>query len=147
MAIPLRRPARERPELGIDHVTISTKDCAAAKVLYARALAPLGFAVVFDWPDGGRAYLGLPTGRSTLWLVEEAEGARSALSLAAADRPAVEAFYAAALAAGASGVSAPAYRPEYTATTYAATIGDRDGNRVEAICRHVPPATGAEQAA
>jgi catechol 2,3-dioxygenase-like lactoylglutathione lyase family enzyme len=147
MAIALRHPATEARVQGIDHVTISTADCAAAKALYARALAPLGFAVVFDWPDGGRAHLGLPAERSRLWLVEGAEPARAALSLAAADRPAVDAFYAAALAAGASPVSAPAYRPEYTATTYAATIRDPDGNTIEAICRHARPLPGAERAA
>ena len=147
MAIALRQPATEAPEAGIDHVTISTSDCAAAKALYARALAPLGFAVVFDWPDGGRAYLGLPADRSRLWLVERAEPARAALSLAAGDRSAVDAFFTAALAAGARPVSAPAYRPEYTATTYAATVCDADGNTVEAICRHARPASRTERAA
>ena len=147
MAIALRRAATEAREEGIDHVTISTADCAAAKALYASALAPLGFVVVFDWPDGGRAHLGLPAERSRLWLVEGSETTRAALSLTAADRPAVDAFYAAALAAGASPVSAPAYHPEYNATTYAAAIRDPDGNTVEAICRHAPRMPGAERAA
>ena len=135
------------PVRGIDHVTITTRDVRAAKRFYEPALRPLGFSVVFDWPDGGRAYLGLPSEPSSLWIVQHSHPGRASLSLAAVDRVAVDAFYAAALAAGGRAVSPPAHRPEYTAGTYAAEVLDADGNSLEAICRRVEPLAGAERAA
>jgi predicted lactoylglutathione lyase len=102
---------------------------------------------VFDWPDGDRAYLGLPSEPSSVWLVQDADRGRVALSLAAADHGAVDAFYAAAVAAGARPLSPPTHRPEYTASTYAAEVLDPDGNALEAICRSAEPATPAAHAA
>ena len=130
-------PARAaRPSHGIDRVTIVTRDAAAARRLYEPALMPLGFTIVFDWPEGRRAYLGLPGEPSSLWLVEGSEPSRTTIALAAPDRTAVEAFYAAALAAGAMSLTGPAPRPELTERAYSAAIVDHDGNTVEAICWH-----------
>ena len=131
---------------GIDHVTLTVGDQRAARRFYELALRPLGFSVVFDWPDGGRTYLGLPPDTSSLWLVQSSDARHGAVSLAAPDRTAVDAFYAAALAAGGHGVSAPAARPEYTGSTYAAEVLDPDGNAVEAICWNAGP-VAAEHAA
>jgi catechol 2,3-dioxygenase-like lactoylglutathione lyase family enzyme len=133
---------------GIDHVTIVTRDHNAARRYYEQALRPLGFAVVFDWPDGGRVHLGLPQEKSSLWLVQGSRPGRIALSLAAADAATVDAFFAAALAAGGRAVSAPGFRPEFTPFTYAAEVADPEGNTVEAICRRATPAAArAEHAA
>ena len=129
-------------------MTVATPDVRAAKRFYERALRPLGFSVVFDWPDGGRAYLALPSEPSCLWLVQGTAPARVALSFAAPDRFAVDAFYAAALAAGVQSLCPPAPRPEHTPATYAAEVLDPDGNAVEAICWHAGPlARAAEHAA
>jgi catechol 2,3-dioxygenase-like lactoylglutathione lyase family enzyme len=125
---------------GIDHVTIVTGDHGAARRYYEQALRPLGFAVVFDWPDGGRVHLGLPRERSSLWLVQGSRPGRVTLSLAAPDAATVDAFFAAALAAGGRPLSAPGLRPEYTPSTYAAEVADPEGNTVEAICRRATPA-------
>ena len=135
------------PVRGIDHVTITTSDCRTAKRFYELTLRPLGFAVAFDWPDRGRAYLGLPAEPSSLWIVQRSHPGRVSVSLAAVDRDAVDAFYAAALAAGGQAVSPPAHRPEYTAHTYAAEVLDADGNTLEAICWRAEPLSSAERAA
>jgi catechol 2,3-dioxygenase-like lactoylglutathione lyase family enzyme len=133
---------------GIDHVTIVTRDHDAARRFYAQALRPLGFAVVFHWPDRGRACLGLPDEKSSLWLVQSGEPGRVALSLAAPDGSTVDAFHAAAVAAGGRSVSPPSFRPEFTPSTYAAEIADPEGNRIEAIChRATRVQTHAEHAA
>jgi catechol 2,3-dioxygenase-like lactoylglutathione lyase family enzyme len=142
--------ARERLEVvegrrGIDHVTVTTRDCRAAKRFYELALSPLGFSVVFDWPEGGRAYLGLPSETSSLWLVQGDARGRIALTLAAADRRAVDAFYAAALAAGAEPVALPGFRPDHTPSTYAAEVLDPEGNAVEALCWHAKPIASAAE--
>jgi catechol 2,3-dioxygenase-like lactoylglutathione lyase family enzyme len=147
MAIPESRLKAAAHGPGLDHVTITTSDCRAARRFYELALRPLGFSVVFDWPDGGRAYLGLPSEPSSVWLVEGGHPGQVALSLTAADGSAVDAFYAAALAAGARPLSPPAHRPEYTASTYAAEVLDPDGNALEAICRSAEPAAQAAHAA
>jgi catechol 2,3-dioxygenase-like lactoylglutathione lyase family enzyme len=147
MAVPENRLNVARSVQGIDHVTISTRDSRAAKRFYELALRPLGFSVVFDWPDGGRAYLGLPSEPSSVWLVQGGASRRAALSFAAADRGAVDCFFAAALAAGAQPLSPPAHRPEYTASTYAAEVLDPDGNALEAICRSADTAPRAAHAA
>lgn len=148
MAVPAWKPKAVAPARGIDHVTITTRDCRAAKSFYEPTLRPLGFAIVFDWPARGRAYLGLPSQQSSLWIVQRSHPGRVSVSLAAEDREAVDAFYAAALAAGGQAVSTPGHRPEYTARTYAAEVLDPDGNTLEAICwRADEPLSWAERAA
>jgi catechol 2,3-dioxygenase-like lactoylglutathione lyase family enzyme len=55
------------------------------------------------------------------------------ICLRARDTNAVDAFHAAAVAAGAQSDGAPGMRLEYTAHYYAAFIRDWDGNRIEAV--------------
>jgi predicted lactoylglutathione lyase len=55
------------------------------------------------------------------------------ICLRAADTIAVDAFHAAAIAAGAKSDGAPGTRAEYSPHYYAAFIRDLDGNRVEAV--------------
>jgi catechol 2,3-dioxygenase-like lactoylglutathione lyase family enzyme len=145
-ALPNRKLEAVEPVRGIDHVTVTTRDCRAAKRFYELALRPLGFSVAFDWPDGGRAYLGLRGETSSLWIVQRSHPGRVSVSLGAEDAGAVDAFYAAALAAGGVPVSAPAHRPEYTARTYAAEVLDPDGNTLEAICWRAEPLAAADAA-
>src|SRR6266508_2828096 len=114
MAVPRRRPEVAGRGEGIDHVSLTIGDHHAARRFYELALRPLGFSVVFDWPDGGRTYLGLPSETSSLWLVQGGDARRGAVSLAAPNRAAVDAFYGAALAAGGQRASPPAPRPEHT---------------------------------
>src|SRR5918995_1308651 len=113
MAVPQPRLEVARRRHGVDHVTITTGDHRAAKRFYELALRPLGYSVLFDWPDGGRVYLGVASEPSSLWLVQRSESRQGAVSLAAPDAVAVDRFYAAALAAGGRSVSPPAPRPEY----------------------------------
>jgi len=49
----------------------------------------------------------------------------------------VDAFYAAAIAAGGKGNGAPGLRPDYHAHYYGAFVIDSEGNNVEAVC-HLP---------
>jgi catechol 2,3-dioxygenase-like lactoylglutathione lyase family enzyme len=60
------------------------------------------------------------------------------VAFAAPDRAAVDAFHAAALAAGGSDNGAPGPRPLYHPAYYGAFVLDPDGNNVEAVC-HRPP--------
>ena len=66
-----------------------------------------------------------------------AAAACSHVAFAAKDRPAVDAFYRAALAAGGEDNGAPGLRPHYHPNYYGAFVLDPDGHNVEAVC-HVP---------
>ena len=59
------------------------------------------------------------------------------VAFAAPDRSAVDAFYAAALAAGGRDHGAPGLRPQYHPNYYGAFVLDPDGNNAEAVC-HAP---------
>jgi hypothetical protein len=52
----------------------------------------------------------------------------------ALDRAAVDAFFEAAVAAGAEDNGAPGVRPHYHESYYAAFVHDADGNNIEAVC-------------
>ena len=110
----------------IDHVTVRVRDYEAAKRFYERALAPLGFVTLLDWHDERRAYLGLPGEPSSLWLVESLSAGGLDFCLAAPDDTAVDAFEAAALAAGGRSTGEPA------------RVFDLDGNSIEAVHRAEP---------
>jgi predicted lactoylglutathione lyase len=55
------------------------------------------------------------------------------ICLRAREKAAVDAFYAAGLAAGGVSDGAPGFREHYTNGYYAAFIRDLDGNRIEAV--------------
>ena len=55
------------------------------------------------------------------------------IAIAAADHTIVDAFHAAALAAGGRDNGPPGLRPQYHQAYYAAFVLDPDGNNVEAV--------------
>jgi catechol 2,3-dioxygenase-like lactoylglutathione lyase family enzyme len=118
----------------LDHVSIGVRDLAAARRFYDAALAPLGYGCVY----AGEGYAGYGSGQPEFWLNATdhpvPEDARSGLhfSFVAANRAAVDAFHAAALAAGGRDNGKPGLRPEYTPRYYAAFAIDPDGYRIEA---------------
>jgi predicted lactoylglutathione lyase len=79
--------------------------------------------------------------RQALALAIAGGAAAPALHLAftAATRQDVDAFYAAALAAGGKDNGAPGLRPHYHANYYGAFVIGPDGHNVEAVC-HKPEA-------
>src|SRR5436190_20956617 len=96
--------------MAIDHLTLPVRDYASSKEFFERALKPLGYVVLLDWPDKRRAYLGIDHEPSSLWLVESYAAGTLELTLCAEDPDVVDAFHAAAAAAGARGGWAPAVR-------------------------------------
>ena len=120
----------------IDHLTVPVQDYEVGKRFYADALRPLGYEVLLDWPDRRRAYLGEPSGPSSVWVVESASAGTLEVALALPDRESVIAFHTAACAAGARSLVEPDVSPEYRGC-YAARIADFDGNEIEAVHRDV----------
>ncbi|RYY95588.1 MAG: VOC family protein [Comamonadaceae bacterium] len=120
-----------------DHVGFGVSDLAASKSFYLEALRPLGVAIAMEGPYG----LGLGrNGKPSLWL-SQTSGTPAPLHLAitADNRRQVDAFHAAALAAGGKDNGAPGLRPHYHANYYGAFVIGPDGHNVEAVC-HKPEA-------
>ncbi|GLI21481.1 MULTISPECIES: VOC family protein [Xanthobacter] len=126
----------------LDHVGISVHDVARSRAFYLAALAPLGYGILMEAsPPGGHHYIGfgvIGSGKPDFW-IGDAPVATGHLHLAfaATDRAAVDAFYAAAIAAGARDNGAPGLRPHYHPNYYGAFVFDPDGLNVEAVC-HLP---------
>ena len=122
----------------LDHVTIGVTDIERAKAFYDRALKPLGIERLYA---EGETFAGYGAGRKAFfWIgLRERVTTGSHIAFIAADRAAVDAFYAAALAAGGRDNGPPSLRPQYHAQYYGAFVLDPDGHNIEAVC-HRPPA-------
>jgi catechol 2,3-dioxygenase-like lactoylglutathione lyase family enzyme len=120
----------------LDHLSIQCADVAVSAAFYDRVLAPLGGARLMDFG----AVIGYGTDdKPDFWLGprQTGDGFREAhIAFAAPDRPAVDAFFAAAQAAGAEVLHPPRVWPEYHPAYYGAFVRDPDGNNVEAVCHH-----------
>lgn len=125
----------------IDHIGFPVSDFARAKAFYEKALAPLGYSVVMevDRTEHGRRTCGFGrAGKLDFWISDG--GALQGglhIALAARDRATVNAFYEAALAAGARDNGGPGIRAHYHPTYYGAFVLDPDGHNIEAVC-HAP---------
>jgi catechol 2,3-dioxygenase-like lactoylglutathione lyase family enzyme len=126
----------------IDHTSLSVSDYEKAKAFYAAALAPLGCAVQMEFPmgatgDSSVAGIGTP-GKPFLWI---ASGGKTSphvhIALRTENRGQVDAFYAAAMAAGGTDNGPPGVRPHYHQHYYAAFVLDPDGHNIEAVT-HTP---------
>jgi catechol 2,3-dioxygenase-like lactoylglutathione lyase family enzyme len=125
----------------IDHIGFSVSDYPRAKAFYEKALAPLGYVLIMevqqDANDAPAA--GFGAGRKPDFWIGGEGGLNKPVHIAitAKDRPAVDAFYQAAIAAGAKDNGPPGLRPHYHADYYGAFVLDPDGHNIEAVC-HAP---------
>ncbi len=124
----------------IDHTGIPVADFDRSKTFYDAALAPLGASLVMlvdPKYTGGFKVGGYGRGdRGEFWLNEdEKPGKGRHIAFTARTRAEVDAFHAAALAAGGRDNGAPGLRPHYHPNYYGAFVFDPDGNNVEAVCR------------
>ncbi len=128
----------------IDHLMLTVRDIARSRDFYAKTLAPLGYAVQMEFEQS--CAFG-PERKPSFWL-KPGEPPTQPMHLAfmARDRSAVDAFHAAALAAGATDNGAPGLREHYHPNYYGGFVFDPDGHNIEAVC-HLAPGTLPEQAA
>ena len=125
----------------IDHIGLSVSDLAAARAFYAAALAPLGMRVLMEFPasvTGDADVCGFGDSRPFFWLAAAGRTSpHNHVAFQVESRDLVDAFHAAALAAGGRDNGAPGLRPHYHPDYYGAFILDADGNNIEAVChRH-----------
>ena len=116
----------------IDHIGIKVRDFEASKRFYAAVLAPLGYKLLMEFP--GAAGFGGADGKPDFWIGAGGGESVAAVHIAiVTDHAGVDAFHAAALAAGGKDNGAPGLRPMYHPSYYGAFALDLDGNNVEAV--------------
>jgi catechol 2,3-dioxygenase-like lactoylglutathione lyase family enzyme len=119
----------------IDHISIPVRDLKASARFYEALLAPLGMTRVVE----RSTTIGFGKTYPEFWLnvrvklEPQPEDSGAHIALRAPSTEAVDAFHAAALAAGAHSDGTPGMRLEYSTHYYAAFVRDWDGNRVEAV--------------
>ncbi len=129
----------------IDHMGITVSDFARSKAFYEAALAPVSVAPVMEVTaeDTGGSYVGTGFGSAGMpffWIGAVPGGKAIGpvhVAFSAASRAEVDAFYKAAMAAGATDNGPPGLRPHYHPNYYGAFVLDPDGNNIEAVC-HKP---------
>jgi catechol 2,3-dioxygenase-like lactoylglutathione lyase family enzyme len=133
----------------IDHLSLVVADIARARAFYDAVLATLGARRVMDFDHDARhaSAWGPSEQRPVFWLASYPSAGSiprpppgQHIAFAAADRAAVDAFHATALAAGGRDDGAPGLRPHYHANYYGAFVIDPDGHRIEAVCHRAPGA-------
>lgn len=123
-----------RRRVVIDHVAIGVSDLARSREFYIRALIPLGFAEIGPWSGDARVVaFGLEDADDFAISTAYPNAGAVHVAFAADRREQVDAFYAAALAAGGRDNGPPGLRPEYSGEYYGAFVLDPDGNNVEAV--------------
>jgi hypothetical protein len=128
------------------HLSIGASDMAKAMRFYDAVLAPLGLArkathrAAIGYAPNDFAGLNAP-----FWVLKPYDrqpasaGNGVTVAFVAPTRAAVDGFYAAALAGGASEEGPPGLRTHYHPHYYAAYARDLEGNKICAVC-HLPPA-------
>jgi catechol 2,3-dioxygenase-like lactoylglutathione lyase family enzyme len=119
----------------IDHVSIAVRDLDKAARFYETVLGAIGYDKLEARPHTvgfGKKYpefwINL---RATMSPVASGSGSHVGLRVRATEL--VDAFHAAALAAGGMSDGAPGLRPQHGEGYYAAFVRDLDGNRIEAV--------------
>ena len=115
----------------LDHIGVAVSDFSKSKEFFKKALAPLGYQVLMEFPDA--AGFG-KDGKPDFWLGQGKTAGSTHVAFVAERRRIVDEFYKAAIAAGGRDNGGPGLRPQYHPTYYGAFVFDLDGNNVEAVC-------------
>ena len=116
----------------IDHIGIAIADYDRSKKFYQSVLATLGIELVVEvqgWAGFGKQ------GKAEFWFgPDDIKQQPMHIAFAAETREQVDAFYQAAIAAGASDNGKPGVREIYHPHYYGAFVIDMDGHNIEAVC-------------
>ncbi|MDX8521467.1 VOC family protein [Mesorhizobium dulcispinae] len=118
----------------IDHITIEVSNLEMSKLFYEKAFVPLGYRLSFG-KDG--VFWAFDVGNGCLFEIQRTGEKPPLTHLHVAFRvkskAEVDAFYRAALEAGAADNGAPGLRPNYAENYYACFVLDPDGYNIEAM--------------
>lgn len=123
----------------IDHIGIYVADYAAAKKFYEPVLASIGAKMI---SEPAPVVSGWGREHPTFWIAAFADGKKPAepemvhVAFSCESRDQVDAFYEAAIKAGAKDNGKPGLREQYHPNYYGAFVIDADGNNIEAVCHH-----------
>jgi catechol 2,3-dioxygenase-like lactoylglutathione lyase family enzyme len=125
----------------LDHVTVTVADLERSLAFYDAALAPLGAVRVSELVDEEEdesaveaAGYAAPEEPARIWVVRGSTPTSGLhLRLHAPDREAVQAFHAAAVAAGGATFGPPRRWPIYRRGEFNAMVRDPDGNLIEVV--------------
>ncbi|CAN0529706.1 unnamed protein product [Laminaria digitata] len=120
------------------HITVGTNDLQRAGAFYDALLGTLGHKrgleketfISYGERPGARFFVMNPYDGEA---ASVGNGGHAAF--VAQSRADVDAFHAAALAAGGADEGAPGLRPHYHENYYAAYVRDLDGNKLQAVCQ------------
>jgi len=124
----------------IDHIGLAVSDAERSKSFYEAALAPIGVSLQMTVPgehtQHGRAAYGFGRKDDPFFWISDGErvGEGTHVAFRVKTRAEVDAFHAAALAAGGTDNGAPGLRPVYGPDYYGAFVHDPDGLNIEAVC-------------
>ncbi|MBV1774280.1 VOC family protein [Burkholderiaceae bacterium DAT-1] len=126
----------------IDHTGVVVSDFERSKMFYQQALAPIGYTMLMSFPaevTGHTDVAGFGEPSKPDFWISKGTPNRPAIHVAfrVNTRAEVDAFHAAALAAGGTDNGAPGLRPHYHPDYYGAFVLDPDGHNIEAVC-HAP---------
>jgi catechol 2,3-dioxygenase-like lactoylglutathione lyase family enzyme len=119
----------------LDHIGMTVSDYARAKDFYTAALQPLGITLLMEF---GSDAAGFGRGKPHFWIAPGDAAGPIHIAFGAATRADVDAFYAAAMAAGGKDNGAPGIRAHYHPDYYGAFVLDPDRHNVEAVCKAAP---------
>ena len=118
----------------IDHVTIYVSNLESSKRFYEAAFAPLEYKVLFG-KEG--VFWAFDIGKGCLFEIAQYSDKSPLSSVHVAfrvrDIEKIQAFHAAAIAAGGKDNGVPGPRPQYTENYYACFVHDLDGHNIEAM--------------
>ena len=118
------------------HVTVGTNDLNKARAFYDTVLGTLGLKRIADLDENGSIW---GENAPSFFVLKPANGQPASVgngvtvSFEAPNRAAIDAFHAAALAAGCSDEGAPGTR-DWAPNAYAAYTRDLDGNKLAVYC-------------
>jgi catechol 2,3-dioxygenase-like lactoylglutathione lyase family enzyme len=150
----LKNRQHHKEALVLDHIFMAVSDVQRSIAFYELALTPLGIHHAIDY-DGANGPEGHPdlkgfgcNGRVFFWLRQGTSDARAVhVGFVANSQAEVNAFYLAAMAAGATDNGAPGARLHYDPRYYAANILDPDGYNIEVVYKSWQHASPHVQAA
>ncbi len=122
----------------IDHTGINVKNLALSKKFYESVLATIRYEVCVEF-DGAVGFGSTEPSHGDdpggdFWIAEgDPSLPRNHIAFRAASIAQVDAFYEAALAAGARDNGAPGLRPHYHTSYYATFVFDPDEYNIEAV--------------
>jgi catechol 2,3-dioxygenase-like lactoylglutathione lyase family enzyme len=126
----------------IDHTGVAVSDFEKSKAFYRATLEPIGYQMLMELPGSVTGHadvagFGVPP-KADFWINRGIPNNPPVhVAFRVKSRALVDAFYAAALAAGGRSNGAPGPRPHYHADYYGAFVLDPDGHNIEAVC-HEP---------